>query len=369
MRKALLYIHLWAGLTAAIFLLLLGVSGAALAFEDEIDRALNAKLAYVRPQSQSMRLDVITQKLMLRYPGARIQGFELPQRPDVSMFVGLTDASGKRQALFVDPYTGEVLGHGEQANQFMAGVHRFHTHLVGGEVGKQVLGWSAILLLALSITGIVLWWPAKLFRLHWSGSGRRFNFELHNSLGILSSIFLFSFAWTGVCIHWERPVQQLAQKISPAPEPRPAAPQIPAPGTRQLSADRLLEIARGSLPGAAITDLELPRSAKDAAQLALKFPEDHTPIGRSRMRIDGYSGKVLQLQSSRDLPAAMKYARMWNRELHTGDVLGLPTRILAAFFSLMLPLLAITGPMIWWNRRRVGDDKIRDRRIDAVAAV
>ena len=46
---------------------------------------------------------------------------------------------------------------------------------------------------------------------------------------------------------------------------------------------------------------------------------------------------------------------MWNRELHTGDIFNLPTRILAAFFSLMLPILAITGPLIWWNRRRANN--------------
>ena len=50
-----------------------------LAFENEIDGALNAKLAYVQPQSQSMTLEAITQKLLLKYPGAKIQGFELPQ--------------------------------------------------------------------------------------------------------------------------------------------------------------------------------------------------------------------------------------------------------------------------------------------------
>ena len=84
----------------------------------------------------------------------------------------------------------------------------------------------------------------------------------------------------------------------------------------------------------------------------MKFPEDRTPAGRSRLRIDAYTGKVLQLQSSRDMPMPVKYARMWNREIHTGDIFNLPSRILAAFFSLMLPILAITGPLIWWNRRK-----------------
>jgi len=103
--------------------------------------------------------------------------------------------------------------------------------------------------------------------------------------------------------------------------------------------------------------LQLPANPKQPAQAALKFPEDHTPLGRSRLRIDAYSGKVLLVQSSRDMSAPMKYARMWNREIHTGDVLNLPTRILAAFFSLMLPVLAISGPLVWWNRRAVSESK------------
>ena len=104
-------------------------------------------------------------------------------------------------------------------------------------------------------------------------------------------------------------------------------------------------------------DLELPPNKNIPALLALKFPEDHTPLGRTRLRIDANTGQVLQIQSSRDFSPPMKYARMWNREIHTGDFLNLPTRILAAVFSLMLPVLALTGPLIWWNRRRAEKTK------------
>ena len=242
MRKALLYVHLWTGLTAAIFLLLLGVSGAIVAFEDELDRALNAKLSYVQPQGQPLRLEEIKQKLLAQYPGARIEGFEPPQRPNLSLLVGLSDGSGKDFQLCVDPYTGAVLGSADQANHFVSRVHQFHTHLLAGEVGKQIVGWSGVLLLVLSITGIVLWWRAKLLRLSWTGSGKRFNFDLHNTVGITSSLFLFVFAVTSLCIHWERQVGNLAQQMSPAPPVRPIPPQIPAPGTPMLSADRLIEI-------------------------------------------------------------------------------------------------------------------------------
>jgi uncharacterized iron-regulated membrane protein len=42
----------------------------------------------------------------------------------------------------------------------------------------------------------------------------------------------------------------------------------------------------------------------------------------------------------------------WTREIHTGTLFGLPTKILAAFFALLLSVLALTGPFIWLNKLR-----------------
>jgi uncharacterized iron-regulated membrane protein len=42
LRAALLKVHLWVGMAAALFLFALGLSGALLTFEDIIDPALNA---------------------------------------------------------------------------------------------------------------------------------------------------------------------------------------------------------------------------------------------------------------------------------------------------------------------------------------
>ena len=225
MRKLFLTLHLWAGLTAALFLLLLGVSGALVAFEGEIDRALNPRLSYVHPQGQPLTLEAISARLTAAYPGATIEVFGLPQRADYSLFVGLMQSSRKRTALFVNPYTGEVLGSADQANHFANRVHQLHTHLLVGELADEITGWSSVFLLVLSITGLVLWWPRKLFRLRWDsltgqGSLKRFNYDLHNLVGAASSIVLFIFAWTAIGIHWERPVGKLAEKISGAPAVR-----------------------------------------------------------------------------------------------------------------------------------------------------
>src|SRR5690348_9588283 len=149
MKKLLLNLHLWAGLIAALFLLIFGVSGALVAFEGEIDRALNPRLSYDQPQAQTLTLEGISKKLLAAYPGAKIEEFGLPQRADFSLFVALKDGSGKNLALFVNPYTGEVLGSADQANHFANKVHQFHTHLLIGEISDEVTGWSAVFLLVL----------------------------------------------------------------------------------------------------------------------------------------------------------------------------------------------------------------------------
>ena len=345
MRKALLYLHLWTGLIAAIVLLLLGVTGALLAFENEIDHALNAKFAYVEVKSQPLTLDAISEKLLAQYPGGKIDAFGLPPRPDLSLLVALTDAKGTGRQLYVNPYTGEILGSLDDANQFMRRVHSFHQRLAGDEVSDVIVGWTAIFLLLLSISGIVLWWRSKIFRVR-RGPPLCFTFELHNTLGILSSVFLFVFAWTAICIHWERRVNELAQRMSPE-----VTYALPAPLGRPIDADEILNLGKAVLPEAKPTVLQMPRNGKGPAFVVLKFPEDRTPVGRSRVLIDAGSGRVIRVESSRQMTAAMKYARMWNRELHTGDIFGLPTRILMALFSIALPILAITGPLIWWLRR------------------
>ena len=51
-------------------------------------------------------------------------------------------------------------------------------------------------------------------------------------------------------------------------------------------------------------------------------------------------------------PLGTRIVKLWNREIHTGDIFGWPTRIIACVASFTLPLLAITGPLIWLGRMR-----------------
>jgi uncharacterized iron-regulated membrane protein len=126
----------------------------------------------------------------------------------------------------------------------------------------------------------------------------------------------------------------------------------PYSGSRPVSLEDVAAAARASIPGARLTQINMP-GTRGAYRAWFKFAEDGTPLGRSFVLINAYSGAVLYTRSARTVGVPTRFSREWNREIHTGDILGWPTRILACLMSLMRPVLAITGPLFWWRRTRV----------------
>ncbi len=349
-RKFILNAHLLAGLCAALFLILLGVTGSFMVFENEIDRALNAKLTWVHPGDKRLSLSEMKGKLEGTYASYRLAGLAIPARSDMAWDAFLQSQKLRKGiGVAFDPYTGRILGTDADRNNFVNSVHQFHTHLLMRNTGAAIVTWAAVFLLFLSITGLVLWWPRKVLRVNWRSPAKKLNFDLHQTIGIYFSVFLFLFALTGIVIHWDAAATAVANRLTGSPE-APTFPRQRPPSSMAvaLDPDRLLTIAQSTVPGARVTSIEL---IGNPIRVAMKYPEDSTPAGRTNLFIDPYSGKSVFLLSSRTGPLGFRIIKLWNREIHTGDILGMPTRILACLLSLALPVMAITGPLIWWNRR------------------
>ena len=350
LRAALLKVHLWVGMAAALFLFALGLSGALLTFEDIIDPALNASAWYVKPQGKPLKLTQITQAIRQAFPQSTIKELVLPQNPDDTVKIVALQSNGRNVVIGVNPYTGEIVGrHIDQQLRPMLMIRDFHTHLlIRRRSGHMILTIAACCLLGLAVTGIVLWWPRKIFKLR--GGSHNVVFDLHQTLGLWSSACVLLFALTGVAIGFEDQVNRWALAMShmqPAPWP---TPKPPAAGVPPLSPDELLTKAESIAPGARPIVLVLGDSPNGPVLVIMEFPEDH--VGRTRVILNRYTGDVLQFDNTRAMPVALKYARLWNKEIHTGDIFGWPTRILASIFSLAVTTLAVTGPWIWWNRNR-----------------
>lgn len=84
MRRAYLTVHLWVGTVAALFLFALGISGSIIAFENEIDRALNPKLTWIDPGQTRLTLAQTIRSLKTANPGFQVEVIAPSQRDDVA---------------------------------------------------------------------------------------------------------------------------------------------------------------------------------------------------------------------------------------------------------------------------------------------
>jgi uncharacterized iron-regulated membrane protein len=351
-RRILLNVHLCLGLVAAPLLAVVGLSGAVIAFEQPLDHLLDADLVRARGSGPALSLAELERRVEAAHPRYRTVSVGIPEGSRDAWNLGLEADSGAGLDLFVNPGDGAVLGTADQASTLLQTVHQLHTRLLAGETGKAIVGWSGVVLVVLALSGLVLWWPGKILRLRRGGPARRMALDLHHAIGGLSWLFLLILGLTGTVVYWDRGAMRLAARITgeALPGPFPHAPGK-CEGEAALPLGQLVAAAAAAVPDARVTAAMLTPGGAPA-RVIMKYPEDRTPAGRTNVFVASCSGEILEARRSRTAPAAYRAVAMWNREIHTGDLWGWPTRILAALVSLTLPVSALTGPIIWWTRRR-----------------
>lgn len=343
MKKLLLNVHLCVGLVAALFLIALSISGAVIAFENELNRAFHPQLTNVVPDGRVLDWDTVRDRVEQQAPGWKLIRLYFPDRPDLSTYVRLRSSTTHRiRHVYVNQYTGTILGSTEDGSNWILRVHDLHVNLLSGKIGNQIVAWSTFGLMLLSLSGVILWWPRKVFRFQRTPSLVRLNRDVHYSVGFWSFLAMFAFSITGLGLHYQ------TGKLPNLLNTPSAAATMPGHGT---SIEGMLRTARETLPGTTIPRLLLPEKAGDPVFIYQRFPEDKTPAGRCFTTLNPKTGAVLSFGSTRTAPLLQTALVEWTREIHTGTTLGLPTQIAASFFGLMLSVLAITGPLIWISKQ------------------
>ncbi|HUG53854.1 MAG TPA: PepSY-associated TM helix domain-containing protein [Vicinamibacteria bacterium] len=348
MFAILLSLHRWAGLLAGLVIFVIALTGCALVFEEDIDRLLNRELTVVVPGPAALSVQAGVDAVRAAHAGETATGVVLPERPHYALVVVLEND----QAVSVDPYRGHVLGSRDRLGGFARFLRRLHKTLLAGDTGATVVGVLTLLTLLMAVSGTILWWPRRILGVKSSRSWRRVNFDLHNVLGFYSAVFLVVMCVSGVMITWAGVTDPLVLRLNSSPPGERMRPtSTPREGATPIGPDEALRRGRAALPGAFVARLGLPSSATAVYRLGMMFPEDRTPGGRSFVVLDQYSGDVLDLKSSRAAELGTKILDL-KRSIHTGDVLGAPTRALAFVVSLMLAGQVVTGYLIWWRPGR-----------------
>ena len=354
-RRVLHKIHLWLGLAAAIFLVILGVTGSITAFENDIDHWLHPGLFYVETAAQTLPEAGLIDIVQQRFAPARVAAVHIFRQRNLVQVMQLTD----RSTVFISPHDGRMTGTrtGPSRTQKMIGyIHQLHTHLVpdpraapaAAAFGQGIVRITGYILCLLVPIGVILWWRTKRASVKTRTSWFRICLDTHQTVGIYAALFLFTAALTGVLVGQDGAIFSLMHSAGPSRFPQLQSSS--AGGMSPISADRAMEIARGVIPGTAVTDLQLPINAKGVFLVVLRVPEETSETAHSYVFLDQYSGKLLHASNFLTDSPGYRVIR-FNRSLHTGDVWGTPGHILVSISSLLLVAMVVTGVGIWLLRK------------------
>lgn len=335
-RRALLWLHRWAGVIAGLVILFLAITGGVLVFQQTQDRWLNPQLypAEATPAAKRAPVAAALDELSRKHPDMRVQGIRLPRdEHDALVLMG-----GNRMA-HCDPRTGAILGIRPRMGLWWQTFVKLHVNLMLGSTGGLIVEIATWITLGLALTGLWLWWPLRIFGFRKGANFRRFNLDLHSVAGLYSSLFLIVVCVTGLTmrhLHLEHPHS-----------PGSHAPQ---PGAARISVDQAIQAAEMALPGTKAAAVEIPPPNPRATyRIQLAFPEDGSPAGRSVVFVDQWSGKALAVHSAREGGFMQRYDNL-QLSLHIGAVGGTATRWIALFVCVALLLQIFSGYVLWWKR-------------------
>src|SRR5690242_3497900 len=128
-RAVILKTHLYLGLAAAIFLVILGVTGSVMAFENDIDHWLHPGLFYVTPGARVLPEQTLIRAAEQRFAPARVASVQVSRAANVARIMQMT--GGVR--VFVNPYDASIPGSvsgGFTSSRIMGEIHQIHLRLV-----------------------------------------------------------------------------------------------------------------------------------------------------------------------------------------------------------------------------------------------
>ena len=352
-RRALFQVHLWTGVLIGLYVFVVCVTGAALVFRIDMQRALHPDLFTPGPGAAADAATVL-EHVRDAFPAWRVSGIDAPTtaRPTYLAYVANDD---RFLTLLVDPASARVLGELPERS-FVRTIQDLHFDLLAGRTGRIVNGIGAMLLLGLCFTGLVIWWPGvatwrRGFTIDVRRNWKRVNFDLHSATGIWTAALIAMWAVTGIYFAFPSQFRAAVNAISPlssarTPQSDPAgAGAMPKPSWREL-----IERARGRVPDQFIARV-LPPATDRAAFLVMFSAVEPTPLRAelTSVYLDQYTGIPLA-EAARAGRSAGDVVMDWVAPLHVGTFGGMTVRVAWLILGLSPPLLFVTGFIMWWTR-------------------
>ena len=226
LRRAVFQIHLWCGIGLGLYIFVICLTGSVLVYRNELYTAFSPQPVVVDAAGESMTVDELTSIALRAYPGWEVRDVRPGETATHAVEVSLRRDGATRRRLF-DPFTGEDLGdplpRGYRATAWLLDLH---DNLLAGPTGRRVNGIGALVLMMLSITGAIIWWPGttrwrRSLVVETQADWKLTNWSLHSAFGFWCWPFIFMWAVTGAYLSFPAIFSAIVDYLEPFDETNP----------------------------------------------------------------------------------------------------------------------------------------------------
>ncbi|WBY17296.1 PepSY-associated TM helix domain-containing protein [Erythrobacteraceae bacterium WH01K] len=365
-RPAFRFWHRWFGVLGGAWLILLAITGCAIAWYDELDGLLNPDLRYAELTTGTpASMDDVVASAEEALPGFAPGNILLSQSPDrTHWLIGrqtLSDDTARPLQVFVDPDTAEVTGWRESGQ---ISLHRhylpdllygLHTDLLLGRTGVLIVGFLALAWLLDHLLSLPLAFPRlrgamAAFRIGGHAGSLRQLWDRHRASALWLWPITAMLALTGTTLSFPEESRHLVEPLSPISDRLHYDMEERGPPDTPIGIDAA--IARVTLDRAVVHSV---RPHPEIGLYAVRTFDDRDVDNQGRLwtYVDMATGAVVAKRHDAGQSGGDTFF-LWQYALHSGHAFGLVGRLLVTLAGLVTIYLSFSGYRLWWKRRRRG---------------
>lgn len=340
--KTVKNIHLYLGLSCGILASVSGLTGAMYVWQPEITAALNPELLKVDAINDLSEAALFKTSLAL-YENQKdsVAKIVLPYREQQTISVSYTNG----QTLYYHPENGRLLGQKSASILFFEDLLNIHRTLGIPEIGKYIVGGSAVLFFVFLLTsGLYLWWKKYKFnfnkgiKIKWKRNRKRFNYDVHKTFGVLFFFPLLLMAFSGAYFTYVNYYKEGFKLMDRFSESIPTEKMVKKGATLDIN-----ELMANPDKHYALRAIYFPNAPNEAYQF--RFIKDRFIVPGLRktkeLKLD-QNGIVISATSFDSDPISEQIATQMY-PIHIGEITGLLGRILVFISGFIPVILFITG--------------------------
>ncbi len=376
-----------------MLLVVIGLTGAIIAWFEPLDEAVNPDLHFVAPQGERLSPLAIRELLEAGDPRAHVYFIHFPQEANESFYAYVEGKIDPRTGnvadigydeVFANPYSGERIGERQWGNfsfnreDLISQIYFLHYSLVLPEaLGEGFMGWVAFAWAIDCFVGLYLTFPLlrrrkefegkrESFLSRWSKSWRikaragkhRRVFDIHRAVSLWIWAMLLVFAVSGFALNIPDTYATGIKSIA-AYEDIEETPDLAIPLAQpNVSWEEAYLVGQKYMAEAAANEgftIEHPtaliyRREKGIYFYKVQSDRDVVDYGMTAVGIDGRTGVLTGVEIPTGDRAGNTFTS-WIMALHMAMVGGIAWKIFVSFMGLVVVALTVTGVWIWLNKR------------------